>query len=187
MNGKLYIITVKGQREMFNKKEKISFEINKIERFNDDRAEAVTKALMDDYIQKHKHVLKKLEVVKMATSDALREMESIKKIFNHDQLTSMIEEYEESWQRNIQSFLKAGLTDKDLLEVEGIIARVPEFIKEKYEERMAKEPAFEAILSDEDRECIFKIIKKTSGEFEAAWSEVKAYKMEYDSDVVRLN
>lgn len=172
---------------MQERRRKMSIEGSDQDILDDDNVERITEALMDDYIRKHKHILRKLEIAKEATSDALKEMEAMKKIFSNDQMTKMINEYEEAWQNNIQSYLKAGLTETDLENVEGMLLQIPAFIKEKYEEKLAKEPAFEASMSAEDKKRIYELIEKISHDFESAWSGVKAYKVSYDPNVVTLN
>jgi hypothetical protein len=164
-----------------------TMQLDSSEELNDEKADAITAALFDDYINKYKYVLKKLEIAQAATTDALDEMENMKKIFDNDQITIMIKEYEELWQENISNFLQSGLLDEDIEKVEDMLTQIPKFIKEKYEERLAKEPELIANFSKEEREKIYQIIEDVHEDFKEEWSSVKAYKMKYDKDAVSLN
>ncbi len=104
----------------------------------------VSALLLDHYMKHHEVVLKKLHFAKDATDLCLSQLkETADKLKAEDKKNiSLKEEFEKMWSEILEQFVEGGVSEEDLIKIEGVIETIPSDIKAHYDNLSSKDQEF---------------------------------------------
>lgn len=106
---------------------------------SEEESESLTCMLLEHYLKHHEIVLAKLRFAQEATqiglSDIKKFHQNLKKKEQDHALTPEkdLKDFDIMWERIIRMFLKGGLSEQDLFDIERIVTQIPEDIKVHYD------------------------------------------------------
>lgn len=111
---------------------------------NEEESNALTGMLMDHYLRHHEIVLTKLRFAQNATKESIGEIKQIhEKIKTEkDSKEDALQDFSSMWEKIIKMFVKGGLSEQALFDIEKIITQIPDDIKQHYNDLTSQDQAF---------------------------------------------
>ncbi len=111
-------------------------------------AKALTDTLLDHYFKHHEIVFKKLKIAQDATHHCIEEVrETYKKVREKDNTNILgFKDFDKMWEDVLNLFVKGGLAEEDLFEIEKLVSVVPKDIRARYDIISQQDKSFLALV-----------------------------------------
>lgn len=98
-------------------------------------AKSLTNILLDHYLKHHEIVFTKLKVAQEATHHCIEEVrQTYEKVREKDNTNVMgFKDFDRMWEDVLNLFLKGGLSETDLAEIEKLVSVIPKDIRSRYD------------------------------------------------------
>ncbi|MBU0800468.1 MAG: hypothetical protein KKA05_05630 [Alphaproteobacteria bacterium] len=131
------------------------------------KAEEAMACVMEHYIKHHQVVLKKLTHAHDATVTSIREIEAMMASLDAADIAESelaeVRKYDGLWLGIIDMFRQAGMSESELVQIEGVLKDIPRAIKTHYDVLLKHDKALMAMIEDLNAEKYrqaFEVIKK---------------------------
>lgn len=146
----LYALTIESPIPISDPKKDESFPTDKLQIAqkswpSEAESHSLTNMLLEHYIRHHEIVLTKLRFAQEATQMGLSEIKTLHQNIKQKQSTTPekdLKDFDTMWERIIRMFLKGGLSEQDLFDIERIVTQIPEDIKVHYDGLTQKDKDF---------------------------------------------
>ena len=111
----------------------------------DDKRRILMECVLEHYLKHHEAVLRKLQLAQQATIENFQEdAETNKEGDTHN----IIEECQNTWEESIEDFIKAGISEDGLTQIDGVLLTIPKDIKEGYDALIKAETHLAKLISE---------------------------------------
>ena len=115
---------------------------------DEEEANSLTDTLLDHYLKHYEIVFSKLKVAQEATHKCMEEVREVyEKAKERDNTNVMqFKDFDKMWEDVLELFIKGGLAEEDIFEIEKLITVIPKDIRQHYDEISQQDKSFLALI-----------------------------------------
>lgn len=115
---------------------------------DEDETHTLTDTLLDHYLKHYEVVFSKLKIAQEATHKCMEEVREVyEKAKERDNTNVMqFKDFDKMWEDVLALFMKGGMSEEDIFEIEKLITVIPKDIREHYDEISQQDKSFLALI-----------------------------------------
>lgn len=131
---------------------------------NNEETSALTSMLLDHYLKHHEIVLAKLRFAQDATKTCIDEVRNVhEKIKSHDNTSiHAFKDFDKMWEEVLDMFMKGGLSEDEMAEIEKMVTAMPKDIKKHYDALSIQDKTFLKLVESLNTNAYQKAKQKVS-------------------------